>query len=166
MMIYPSKGEEFPKYLRTFATNSKNMIQITDIPSTYPICEKADCPKAAHCLHQMAYAPLRKQEPKLHLINPDFCEPGESCPFYKDATPVRFAFGFTNFQKNMFPEQYDHFRILLTTHYGHTGYFRRRRGEKPLSPEEQQFIEKTAKSVGVSLQLEFDRYEERLCWDI
>ena len=30
------------------------MIQITDIPSDYPICEKADCPKAAHCLHQIA----------------------------------------------------------------------------------------------------------------
>ena len=58
MLIYPSQEE--------------------DIPTSYPICEKADRPKTAHCQHQIAYAPLRKQEPYLHLINPDFCKPGDS----------------------------------------------------------------------------------------
>ena len=60
------------------------MIQITDIPSAYPICEKADCPKAAHCLHQIAYAPLRKRESILKLINPDFCKPGRLLLFLSE----------------------------------------------------------------------------------
>ena len=140
------------------------MIQITDIPSTYPICEKADCPKAAHCLHQMAYAPLRKQEPKLHLINPDFCEPGESCPFYRSSEPVRYAYGFAHFQEEMLPRQYDRFCAIMLDQYGRTAFYDRRRGDKPLSPKEQDLVLQTARSVGVKLQLQFSRYEERINW--
>lgn len=140
------------------------MQQITNIPSAYSICEKADCPKAAHCLHQIAYAPLRKQESYLHLINPDFCKPGDSCPFYQSSEPVRYAYGFAHFQQEMLPRQYTTFCAILRNHYGRTAFYDRRRGDKPLSPKEQALVLQTARSVGVTLQLQFSRYEERINW--
>ena len=140
------------------------MLQITDIPSTYPICEKTDCPKAVHCLHQIAYAPLRKQESYLHLINPDFCRPGDSCPFFRSSEPVRYAYGFAHFQEEMLPRQYNRFCAILRDHYGRTAFYDRRRGDKPLSPKEQEMVLQTARSVGVKLQLQFSRYEERINW--
>lgn len=140
------------------------MTQITDIPSSYPICEKADCLRASHCLHQIAYAPLRKQEPNLQLINPDFCEPGDSCPFYRSSAPVRYAYGFAHFQEEMLPRQYDKFCAILRDHYGRTAFYDRRRGDKPLSPNEQELVLRAARTAGVARQLQFSRYEERIDW--
>ena len=140
------------------------MIQITDIPSDYPICEKADCPKAAHCLHQIAYAPLRKREPILKLINLDFCKPGDSCSFYRSSEPVRYAYGFAHFQEEMLPRQYDCFCTILRSHYGRTAFYDRRRGDKPLSPKEQELVWQAARKAGVTRKLQFSRYEERIDW--
>lgn len=40
----------------------------------------------------------------LCMVNPRHCSKGMDCKFYRDATPARYAKGFTNFQKKMFPE--------------------------------------------------------------
>ena len=143
----------------------------TDIPPSYAVCEHAECPLADTCLHQLAYGELIKTETYLHLINPsrvamddDGNARGEGCEFYRNNTPVTYARGFTNFQKRMFPDQYSTFMDKCIHHWSRNPYFERRRGDRPLPPDEQAFILKALKDCGVTEEMQFDSYEESINW--
>jgi hypothetical protein len=107
-----------------------------DIPAGYPLCLHADCPMAKTCLRQLAFCRCKEMGTFLNLINPTLCTKEDSCPHYAGSHPVRFAKGFTNFQKRMFPQQYAKFMTLLICHFGRNQYFKRRRGDILLPPDE------------------------------
>ena len=90
----------------------------TTLPSDYTVCLHKDCPVAATCLHQIAYSTLQKSEAILKLINPETCTKSSRCQFYRDSKPVKFAYGFTGFQKRMFPAQYKTFMNSLIMEFG------------------------------------------------
>ena len=136
----------------------------TDIPANYPLCLHADCPQSESCLHQLAYRRHAEQRLYLRLINPTRCTKQTDCPHYACNRPVKFAKGFTNFQKRMYPDQYDKFMGLLVLHFGRNQYFKRRRGDIPLSPAEQEIIKIALKKSGVTQPLEFDSYVESINW--
>ena len=89
----------------------------TSTPATYPVCIHSDCPLAATCLHQMAYVEKVKTDEHLRLINPTLCAKDASCKYHRDCTPVRYARGFTNFQKRMYPDQYSDFMAICVAHW-------------------------------------------------
>lgn len=136
-----------------------------DIPTTYPLCLHADCPKADTCLRQLAFRHHAELGMYLRLINPTKCTKQNSCPHYADSKPVRFAKGFTNFQKRMYPGQYDKFMTILICHFGRNAYFMRRRGETLLPPKEQEIIKKALKRSGITQAMEFDQYVEGINWE-
>ena len=135
-----------------------------DIPSGYLLCLHADCPMADSCLRQLAYRRHAELGTFLRLINPSMCNKQADCPHYVSNQPVRFARGFVNFQKRMYPEQYDKFMLLLILHFGRSQYFKRRRGEIALPPEEQEAIQIALKKAGVTQKMEFDEYIDAINW--
>lgn len=145
--------------------------QYTSLPSDYPVCQHSDCKMAGTCLHQLAYDQLRQTETYLRLLNPgkcgSTCSPtGEEipCEYYRDNKPVIYARGFTNFQKRMFPDQYQNFMNLLIGKFSRNPYFERRRGETALPPKEQEIVLNALKQVGVTEEMKFDSYEENINW--
>ena len=137
----------------------------TSLPTNYPVCEHNSCPMAATCLHHIAYSILMEQNAELlRLINPTRCSKDEACAYYRDKKPVIFARGFTNFQKRMYPQQYDQFMTTLILHFGRNQYFKRRRGDILLLPEEQEVIRLMLKKVGADSKMDFDKYEEHINW--
>lgn len=135
-----------------------------DAPRSYPVCLHADCPCAEKCLHQLAYQPLQEQIPILQLLNPRQCTKDSRCPHYRDSAPVRYARGFTGMQKRMYPGQYDIFMSTLVSQFGRNPYFERRKGERPLSPHEQEIVRRALRKAGVTAELDFDSYEESIPW--
>lgn len=122
---------------------------------------------AATCLHHIAYTMMMEQnEEYLQLINPARCSKDESCIYYRDKKPVIFARGFTNFQKRMYPQQYDQFMTTLCFHFGRNQYFKLRRGDILFPPEEQKVIRQMLEKVGADFKMEFDNYEEHINWDV
>lgn len=122
---------------------------------------------AATCLHQVAYSILMEHnEEFLRLINPARCSKDETCTYYRDKKPVIFARGFTNFQKRMYPQQYDQFMTTLCFHFGRNQYFKRRRGDILLPPEEQEVIKLMLEKVGADSKMDFDKYEEHINWSV
>ena len=93
-----------------------------DIPAGYPLCLHGDCPMADSCLRQLAYRRHEELGTFLKLINPSKCSQQADCPYYVSNQPVRFAKGFTNFQKRMYPDQYDNRWSLTNTSKPSTGY--------------------------------------------
>ena len=136
----------------------------TSLPHNYPVCEHSDCPMAATCLHQIAYATFLESEDYLRLINPTKCSKEESCAFYRDNKPITYARGFTNFQKRMFPDQYQMFMMICIGHWSRNSYFERRRGDYLLPPQEQEFILNALKQAGVAEDMKFDSYESHINW--
>lgn len=135
-----------------------------DIPANYPMCLHADCPVAASCLHQLAFRRHEELGLYLHLLNPARCTRQPDCPHYCNSQPVRFARGFTNFQKNMYPQQYQKFMTILIGHFGRNQYFKRRRGDVLLSPEDQRVIKLVLERVGVTHPIDFDHYADDIHW--
>ena len=138
--------------------------EYTSLPKDYPVCEHSSCPMAATCLHQTAYSTLMEHAEYLRLINPTRCSKDEACTYYRDKKPVIFARGFTNFQKQMYPQQYDQFMTTLILHFGRNQYFKRRRGDILLPPEEQEVIRLMLEKVGANSKMDFDKYEEHINW--
>lgn len=137
----------------------------TNIPTNYPLCLHADCPKAETCLRQLAFRQQAELGTYLRLVNPTKCTKQDDCPYYADNRPVRFAKGFTNFQKQMYPGQYDKFMTMLICHFGRNAYFMRRRGETILPPKEQEVIKNALKRSGITQAMEFDQYVEGFNWE-
>lgn len=142
---------------------TKNNKQTT--PHDYPVCELQDCPMATTCLRQFAYTTLIENEEYLRLINPTKCSKDETCKYYRDKKPVVFARGSTNFQKQMFPQQYDKFMTTLVSHFGRNQYYKRRRGAILIPPEEQKVIRRVLEKVGADPKMDFDNYEEQINWN-
>ena len=139
----------------------------TSLPTNYSVCEHSSCPTAATCLHQVAYSILMEhKEEYLRLINPARCSKDETCTYYRDKKPMIFARGFTNFQKRMYPQQYDQFMTTLCLHFGRNQYFKRRRGDILLPPEEQEVIRLMLEKVGADSKMDFDKYEEHINWSV
>ena len=138
----------------------------TPIPYGYCVCQHADCPKAPTCLRQLAYTPEMEDESSIfvHLLKPSLGTKKADCPYYRDSTPVRFAKGFKNMQKQMLPGQYERFRLRLIGHFGRNPYYERRRGNRLLTPEEQAVIRQVLKEVAIIRELKFDSYVEKLYW--
>lgn len=135
-----------------------------DMPSHYAACLHADCPCAASCLHQLVYQPLMEKEAVFCLISPLRCSKNQSCVYYRNAEPVRYAFGFKGMKEKMYPAQYRKFMSVLTAYFGYNPYFDRKKGKRALPPKEQEFILQTLKKLGIEEPLEFDRYENRVNW--
>lgn len=138
--------------------------EYTSLSKDYPVCEHSSCPLAATCLHQTAYSTLLEHADFLRLINPTRCCKNEACTYYRDKKPVIFARGFTNFQKRMYPQQYDQFMTTLILHFGRNQYFKRRRGDILLPPEEQEVIRLMLEKVGADSKMDSDKYEEHINW--
>lgn len=134
------------------------------LPDGYAVCMHGDCPMASTCLHQIAYGELSAKSEYLRLISPARCEKGESCRYYRSSKPEKYARGFTNFQRRMYPEQYARFKSQLVARFGRTAYFEHRSGKFALPPSEQKVVLNALKRAGVSETMEFDSYEERINW--
>lgn len=134
------------------------------MPAGYTTCQQADCPRANTCLRQLAYESMMAKAPVLSIFNPRFCTKNDTCPHFRDSAPVTYAREFTGMQRKMFPTQYQTFMSFLMSRFGRTSYFKRRRGETPLSPKEQKLILQALRLAGVSEELKFDQYEENINW--
>ena len=138
-------------------------ISFKEVPDNYTLCVKADCPMADHCLRQLAMQVLTSRNKILKIVNPLLTQPSEQCEFYRSDEPQVFARGFAAMQEEMLPRQYKVFMKRLQDHFGRTGYFERRRGERLCSPADIVVIEKVLASLGLS-HLGFDAYERHLNW--
>ena len=134
----------------------------TSMPADYPVCMHNTCQLAATCLRQIAYAEKLDSEQYLNLINPRLCTQDSSCPYFRDSQPIVFARGFKGMQAKMYPNQYQQFMNKLIMEWTRNSYFASRRGDRLLSPCEQELVRSVLREVGVQEDLAFDAYESHV----
>lgn len=136
----------------------------TTAPAGYPVCVHSECPKAAECLHRIAFEELRTEMTYMRLLNPDHCSADDSCTNFRSNKPQRYARGFKQMQRHMYPDQYVRFMTILIMEFGRNPYYDRRRGVIPMPPEEQKLVLQVLKRVGVTEELKFDSYVDAINW--
>ncbi len=148
------------------STNKSKVNTITwdSVPTGFTFCVVSDCPLASQCLRAIAYSLVPEDRNFLMIANPQQCTKADGCPHYKSSGTVKNAYGFTKIRGKLTNSQFRTFEVRLQGKFTRTGYFRRRKGERPIPPAEQDFIKKVLADIGAPSTCDFDAYRTEYVW--
>lgn len=144
----------------------KAEIHYSQVPSDYPLCLNSGCPHADTCLRQLVVQSIPENIPHWVIVSPSYLATleGEDCPFYRSAAKARFAKGCVRLLENLPYKQMQAVISQLISCFSQRTYYRIRKGERLLSPAEQQQVLDILKKCGVDHPQEFDAYVEQYDW--
>lgn len=166
------------------------MIFSQNIPQGYTYCFAGQgiCPKAESCLRAIA-ARVQMDEAEA-LLKADTANAGSrcevkpqvanavtpmyvkqvmtnagTCKYYRNNQPVRFAKGMTHLFEDLPMKQVHAIRLrVMRCFTSERMFYHCRKGEKLISPKEQQAIANVFKTAGFNIPPKFDSYEILLDW--
>lgn len=116
----------------------KEKIDSSDIPTSYLLCMKQDCPKATTCLRRIAEQQIGDEVKLWHVISPKYQEKQtDRCAYFRPADKLTYALGFIGMLDRMPYKLMQEAICKLMRRFGRRTYYRVRKGERPLSPDEQ-----------------------------
>ena len=140
-------------------------IEYSKVPVNYLMCLNQDCPKADGCLRQRIVQSVPAEIDRWNIVSPKLLAASTGdCPYYKTAEKVRYAKGFIKMLDNLPHKQMQTVIRCLMDFFGYRMYYRARKGERLLSPGEQQNLLKIVENCGVSQPQDFDTYIEEYDW--
>ncbi|MBP3228793.1 MAG: hypothetical protein J6M53_08460 [Bacteroidaceae bacterium] len=140
-----------------------------DVSKTFALCPSADCAVREACLRWVAAQLLPEDKPQWMFVAPRLWRTAtaDGCEAFRTAEPVRMARGFTralgDIASKHRPAVYAAICRALGT--GRNHYYEMRRGQRALSPKEQDVIAAILASHGAPQPVEFDAYEQMLFWE-
>lgn len=135
------------------------------IPVNYTLCIKSDCPKAAMCLHYKATQMIPADVMKWSILSPAYLAQTEGeCPLYRSAEKVLYARGFVRMMSAFTVKQAHALKDSIIATFGMNMYYRMRRGERLITPTEQEAIYQMLEKQGITTRPEFDAYIEDYLW--
>lgn len=140
-------------------------IDYAQAPHSYALCLNRECPQSGTCLRQLVEQSVPADVQNWFIISPKYLASLKgTCPHYRSATKVRFAKGFIKMLENLPYKQMQIVIAHLSNHFSRRTYYRLRKGERLLSPNEQQGVLNILKNCGVSHPKDFDAYVEAYDW--
>lgn len=140
-------------------------IDFSQVPQPYLICLNRECSQADTCLRQLAEQCVPADIQSWAIISPKYLATLKgACPYYRSNVKVRFAKGFLTILENLPHKQMRAVVSQLNVLFGRRTYYRVRKGERLLSPFEQQQFYNVLKNCGASSSEEFDAYFEDYDW--
>ncbi|MCD8263412.1 MAG: DUF6078 family protein [Tannerellaceae bacterium] len=117
------------------------IIDFSQAPFGYPVCMNRECIQASTCLRQLIERTVPADVQQFTIVNPKYLASQEgSCPYYRPANKVYFTKGFIDMLESLPYKQMRAISSGLLNLFGRRTYFRVRKGERLLSPEEQQRV--------------------------
>ena len=137
------------------------MKQQVIVPNNYTLCIKGDCPKAVMCLRYKATLMIPADVMKWSILSPAYLAQTEGeCPHYRSAEKVKYARGFVRMMSALTVKQAHVVKDSIVATFGMNMYYRMRRGERLITPTEQETIYQLLEQQGVTTRPEFDAYIE------
>ena len=135
------------------------------VPTNYTLCIKSDCPKAAVCLRYKATQMMPSDVMKWSIISPvHLAQVKDECPHYRSAEKVQYARGFVRMIRTLTVNQAHVVKDNIVATFGMNMYYRMRRGDRLITPTEQEAIYQMLEQQGVTTRPEFDAYVEDYLW--
>jgi hypothetical protein len=130
------------------------------VPSWYVLCTNSECPLRANCLRYLAGTNAPDNMELARCVMPKTLKNGE-CRWFDQITVGVWAAGFSHLFDKVLKKDYTVMRLAITTYlHGTRIYYEYKRGERVLSPAEQQWIRDYVRSLGYDWEVEFDKYFE------
>lgn len=143
----------------------KDKIDFSEIPHNYSVCVNRQCPRADHCLRQLAEQSLPDKIEFWSYARPkQVAGPEYDCPFYRNSRKVRYAKGMIALLENLPHKQMIEITRSLIAYFNRRTYYRIRKGERILSPAEQDKVLEILRQHGVENPNKFDFYFEDYAW--
>lgn len=145
-------------------TPVSNDFDFSRVPSWYVLCTNNDCPLKDSCLRHLAGKNAPDNMEIATCIMPKTLKNG-SCRWFDKITIEVWAAGFTHLYDKVMKTDYTTMRKTITKYlHGCRLYYASMRGDRALSPEDQQWIRDYVKSFGYDWEVEFDRYFEEYAY--
>ena len=136
-----------------------------EVPTSYTLCIKGDCPKADACLRHKATLMMPADVQKWNILSPAYLAQTEGeCPHYRSAEKVKYARGFVRMMSALTVKQAHVVKDSIVATFGINMYYRMRRGDRLITPTEQEAIYQMLEQQGVTTRPDFDAYVEDYLW--
>ena len=132
----------------------------SQVPPSWHFCFCNECPQHGECLHFLAGRQLPDDVTWGEAIFPTAYKNGP-CRHFKQVRVIRAAYGFAPLFKEVKQKDYTPLRDAMKQYLGsHGTYYRYNRGEKMLTPEQQQWILRLFARHGYHDGLAFEHYQD------
>ena len=149
------------------------MPQYQDLPNNYLHCLAGNeaCPRKSACLRAIAARMLEESGAaspvEIHALNPNIARNAgeEGCPFYRDSTPVKFARGMSRLFDDVPAGKLALMRRKVIECFPSRNYFFiSKRGDRLITPEEQQAVERVFKKHVPGIEPRFNEFIKSVRW--
>lgn len=136
------------------------------VPFGFEHCLLAHCPKADCCLRRYAALHAPQETAFFVVVNPNALPKNlELCTRFLSMKPVRMAWGIKGFLDQIPLQVAKDIRRILIAHFSKTLFYRIQRKEKPVRPEDQDFIRRVFVEHGVLQEPVYEFYTYEYKWD-
>ncbi|MBR0490219.1 MAG: hypothetical protein IJJ68_08470 [Prevotella sp.] len=143
-------------------TEEKKIIfDYSQVTAGYQLCFLNDCPRRGECLRYMA-GQHKPEKPDWGLaIYPSMHRDEQGCRFFQTNEPKHMAWGFDTIFEDVKSKHEASLRNAIKNYLGgHGTYYRYHRGERMLTPEQQEWIIHLFQKTGYQTNLRFDHYAD------
>lgn len=126
------------------------------------LCFNEQCGRKQECMRYMVGQQIPKDHERGLSIYPNALHEG-SCKHFREFRVIEAAYGFGDIFANVATKHAPEMRRKME-HYlgGHGTYYRYKNGERPLSPEQQEWIRSLFESYGYDRNVEFCNYKQEV----
>lgn len=130
------------------------------VPSWYVLCTNDTCPLRQDCMRFLAGSNAPENLEMAQCVMPAALKDGQ-CRWFDRKRTVVNAFGFSHLYDKVLKRDYTSMRKSITNYlHGAKMYYEYKRGDRPLSPEQQQRIQQIVKNCGYEWEVPFDSFAE------
>ena len=131
----------------------------------YTMCLNAACPDRERCLRALLVDQIPAEQATIRVVSPaQYPASGERCPHLRPAQKVRIAWGMSRMFDDMTRLTAPRVRSAVVGHFGRNGFYRARRGDRPILPADQQAIKRIFLAHGIEADPVYDGFTEDYVW--
>lgn len=123
-----------------------------------------ECTRKSECIRYEMYENSSAENREILVVNPKCVSDTATCPYFAKLGIARVAYGFSSTLDSLPRKTAKKIAETLISHFGRNPYYERRKGERPISPDEQQYILSVLTEQGITLPSFFERYDEQEEW--
>lgn len=137
-------------------TQNNNHFDFANVPEWYVVCTNNNCPLREGCMRFLAGSNMPERMEAARCVMPWALKDGK-CRWLDTIKVVRCAAGFSHLFDQVMKKDYTTLREKITKYLrGPKAYYEYKRGERLLTPEQQQRIKELVKDMGYTWDVPFD----------
>ncbi|GJG31657.1 hypothetical protein PRBRB14_25360 [Hallella multisaccharivorax DSM 17128] len=139
--------------------------ELSNYPSSYILCFVDGCKLKDNCIHYLAGQHVRDDDNMGYAVYPSVLKSADGCKWHKEYRVIKSAWGFDTLFHSVLQRHAATLRQQIKDYLGGNGtYSRYNRGERRLTPEQQEWMIRLFQKYGYTTNLLFDHYEDAVDW--